>query len=86
MGSPTWERCRIKPAANPFHRDSNHPSPSLPTFSNWTSILHNQYFLTFTTARSKGKKGELRNFRVETEERNADISHASSVFVPGPPK
>ena len=47
-------------------------------------VLHNQYFLTFTTARSAKPKGELRSFRVTTEQRNAEISAARELFVPGP--
>jgi hypothetical protein len=46
-------------------------------------VLHNQYFLTFTTPRSTKKGGELRGFRVSTEQRNAEISHARDVWVPG---
>ena len=69
-----------------FAQGTESPVSFAPYLKQLDMILHNQYFLTFTTARSKGKKGELRNFRVETEERNADISHASAVWVPGTPK
>jgi hypothetical protein len=47
-------------------------------------VLHNQYFLTFTTARSTRKKGELRRFRITTEQRHAEIAAAREIFVPGP--
>ena len=46
-------------------------------------VLHNQYFLTFTTPRSTKKGGELRGFRTSTEQRNVEISHARDVLVPG---
>jgi hypothetical protein len=48
------------------------------------TVLKNQFFLTYATERSKKKGGELRSFRVQSEQRNVDISHASKVFVPGP--
>jgi hypothetical protein len=67
-----------------FSQGLEPPISFAPYLQQLDMVLHNQYFLTFTTERSKGKKGELRNFRVETEERNAEISHASAVFVPGP--
>lgn len=47
-------------------------------------VLKNQYWLTFITDRSKKGKGELRSFRVRTEQRNVEISAADKIFVPGP--
>jgi len=46
-------------------------------------VLHNQYYLTFTTARSPKKNGELRGFHVSTEQHNVEISAARDVLVPG---
>ena len=46
-------------------------------------VLNNQYWLKFETPRSKKKNGELRNIRVRTELKEADLSSASRVFVPG---
>jgi hypothetical protein len=46
-------------------------------------VLHNQYSLTFTTARSTKKNGELRGFKVSTEQHNVEISAARYVWVPG---
>jgi hypothetical protein len=46
-------------------------------------ILHNQYYLTFTTARSMKKKGELRRFKVTTEQHNVEISAPRAILVPG---
>jgi hypothetical protein len=47
-------------------------------------VLHNQFFLTFTTARSAKKKGELRRFRITTEQTHVEIGAARAIFVPGP--
>ncbi|HXZ11885.1 MAG TPA: hypothetical protein VEG64_05795 [Candidatus Sulfotelmatobacter sp.] len=47
-------------------------------------VLKNQYFLTFASERSKKEKGELKTFRVRTEQRNVEISHEDKIFVPGP--
>jgi hypothetical protein len=69
-----------------FSQGFEQPISFSPYLQHLDMVLHNQYFLTFTTARAKAKKGELRNFRVETEEHNVEISHASVVLVPGPPK
>jgi hypothetical protein len=49
-------------------------------------ILRNQYWLTFAMPRSNKAKGELRRFRVTTEQRNVEISAPQEVFVPGPAK
>jgi hypothetical protein len=46
-------------------------------------VLRNQYWLTFAMPRSKKAKGELRPFRVTTEQRNVEISAPQEVFVPG---
>jgi hypothetical protein len=66
-----------------FSQGLEPPVSFAPYLQHLDMVLHNQYLLTFTTAASKRKKGELRDFRVQTEEHNAEISHASSVFVPG---
>jgi hypothetical protein len=47
-------------------------------------VLKNQYWLTYATDRSKKPKGELRKFRVRTEQKNVEISAADRIFVPGP--
>lgn len=47
-------------------------------------VLKNQYWLTYATERSKKAKGELRGFRVRTEQKDAEISAAEKIFVPGP--
>jgi len=49
-------------------------------------VLRNQYFLTLAMPRSKKTKGELRQFRVTTEQHNVEISAPQEVFVPGQAK
>jgi len=66
-----------------FFQGLETPISFAPFLAQLDMVLHNQYFLTFTTARSKKSKGELRAFRVNTEQHNIDISAAREVFVPG---
>jgi hypothetical protein len=47
-------------------------------------VLKNQYWLSYATDRSKKAKGELRKFRVRTEQKEVEISAADRIFVPGP--
>lgn len=47
-------------------------------------VFKNQYWLTYATDRSKKTKGELRGFRVRTEQKDVEISAADRIFVPGP--
>lgn len=67
-----------------FFQGLDTPISFTPFLAQLDMVLHNQYFLTFTTARTEKKKGELRGFRVNTEQHNIDISAAREVFVPGP--
>jgi len=67
-----------------FFQGLDTPISFAPFLAQLDMVLHNQYFLTFTTARSTKAKGELRSFRVNTEQHNIDISAAREVFVPGP--
>lgn len=71
-----------KTGGESFSQGLEPPVSFAPYLQQLDMVLHNQYFLTFTTARSKNKKGELRDFRLQTEEHSAEISHASSIFVP----
>jgi len=66
-----------------FFQGLDTPISFSPFLDKLDMILHNQYFLTFTTPRSAKKGGELRGFRVSTEQRNAEIGHAQDVWVPG---
>jgi hypothetical protein len=47
-------------------------------------VLKNQYWLSYATDRSKKAKGELRKFRVRTEQKEVEISASDRIFVPGP--
>jgi len=67
-----------------FFQGLETPISFAPFLEHLDMVLHNQYFLTFTTARSTKKKGELRGFRVTTEQRRAEIAAAREILVPGP--
>ena len=67
-----------------FFQGLDTPISFAPFLAQLDMVLHNQYLLTFTTARSTKKKGEFRRFRVNTEQHNAEISAAREVLVPGP--
>jgi hypothetical protein len=69
-----------------FFQGLSTPISFAPFLNKLDMVLHNQYLLTFTTARSKKTKGELRKFRVTTEQSNVDISAADMIWVPGIPK
>jgi hypothetical protein len=69
-----------------FFQGLDTPVSFTPFLDQLDMVLHNQYFLTFTTARTNKAKGELRSFKVTTEQRNANVTAPSSVFVPGPGK
>lgn len=66
-----------------FFQGLDTPISFAPFLEQLDMVLHNQYFLTFTTPRSGKKGGELRGFRTSTEQRNVEISHARDVLVPG---
>jgi hypothetical protein len=67
-----------------FFQGTETPISLAPFLDHLDMVLHNQYYLTFTTARSTKKKGELRGFRVTTEQRHAEIAAAREILVPGP--
>ena len=69
-----------------FFQGIDTPVSFTPFLDHLDMVLHNQYLLTFTTARSTRLKGELRSFKVTTEQRNISITAPSRVFVPGPAK
>ena len=66
-----------------FFQGLDTPISFAPFLDKLDMILHNQYFLTFTTARSSKKNGELRSFKVSTEQTNVEISAADLILVPG---
>jgi hypothetical protein len=67
-----------------FFQGLETPISFTPFLDQLDMVLHNQYFLTFTTARNNKKKGGFRGFKVTTEQRDTSITAASQVFVPGP--
>jgi hypothetical protein len=69
-----------------FFQGLDTPVSFTPFLDQLDMVLHNQYFLTFTTAASRKSNGELRGFKVATEQSNVSITAPSRVFVPGPPK
>ena len=67
-----------------FFQGLSAPISYSPFLDQLDMVLKNQYWLTFSTDRTKKAKGDLRSFRVRTEQRNAEISAADKIFVPGP--
>lgn len=65
-----------------FFQGLDTPVSFTPFLNQLDMVLHNQYFLTFTTPRSAKAKGEFRSFKVATEQSNVSITAASQVFVP----
>ena len=66
-----------------FFQGFDTPISFTPFLDQLDMVLHNQYFLTFTTLSSTKKNGEYRNFRGSTEQQNVEISGARHVWVPG---
>jgi len=69
-----------------FFQGLDTPISFTPFLDQLDMVLHNQYFLAFTTASSKKTKGEFRSFKVTTEQKNVSITAPSRVFLPGPAK
>lgn len=67
-----------------FFQGTFTPISFAPYLQQLETVLKNQFFLKYATERSKKKGGELRGFRIHTEQRDVDISHAQKVLVPGP--
>jgi hypothetical protein len=66
-----------------FFQGFDTPISFTPFLDQLDMVLHNQYFLTFTTLSSTKKNGEYRGFRASTEQQNVEISGARHVWVPG---
>lgn len=47
-------------------------------------VLNNQYLLTFTIDRERKRGGELRPFRVQTEDHSVKLYAPKQILVPGP--
>ena len=67
-----------------FFQGTETPVSFTPFLNQLDMVLHNQYFLTFSTPRSTKKRGEFRNLKVTTEQRNVSITAQSEVYLPGP--
>ncbi|MGC1384232.1 MAG: hypothetical protein WA823_10655 [Candidatus Acidiferrales bacterium] len=65
-----------------FFQGLQTPLAFAPYLTQLDTILKNQYFLTFSAAPSKNSKGQLRNIRVRSVEKDLDISVADRVWVP----
>jgi hypothetical protein len=66
-----------------FLEATDPPIDYKPYFEAMDVVLHNQYMLTFTTARSEGNQGEMRSLGVSSGQDNLEISAQGFVFVPG---
>jgi hypothetical protein len=64
-----------------FFQGTQTPISFAPYLTQLDMILKNQHFLSFTTKPSKNGKGELRNVRVRSVEKDLDISAADRVWV-----
>jgi hypothetical protein len=67
-----------------FFQGTQTPISFAPFLAQLDMVLKNQYWLSWTTNRSKKAKGELRSFRVTTELGNVEIAAPDKIFVPGP--
>jgi hypothetical protein len=66
-----------------FFQGLDTPIAFAPFLEQLDMVLHNQYFLTFTTPRTTKKGGDLRSFKVSTEQHNAEIAQPRRIWVPG---
>jgi hypothetical protein len=67
-----------------FFQGFQTPVSFAPFLQQLDMVLKNQYWLSYATERSKKAKGDLRKFRVRTEQKEVEISSADRIFVPGP--
>jgi len=67
-----------------FFQGTQTPISFAPFLAQLDMALKNQYWLSWTTSRSKKAKGELRSYRVTTEIGNVEIAAPQKIFVPGP--
>ena len=66
-----------------FFDGTGAPVSIAPYLNRLNQILANQYLLTFTTARSKHEKGELRSIEIRLEQRDVKVSYPKRILVPG---
>jgi hypothetical protein len=46
-------------------------------------VLHNQFLATYTAGRSSGKKGDFRELKIQTEQKDVHLTYPKGVYVPG---
>jgi hypothetical protein len=54
-----------------------------PFLEQLTTVLQSQYLLTFSTARSKDKAGDLRALKIRIEKQKVKISAPEKALIPG---
>lgn len=67
-----------------FFQGFDTPVSYKPFLEQLDEVLHNQYFVTFTTPGTMKKRGEFRALKITTEQRDVAITAQSDIFVPGP--
>ncbi len=65
-----------------FFQGYETPVDFVPIFKQLDMALNNQYLLTFNTARSTKRKGEMRDIRIRLEQRDVRLHYPTQVFVP----
>jgi hypothetical protein len=84
-GQSNLDQLTERTGGESFFQGLQTPISFAPFLEQLDMILKNQYFLGFKMEPGKGK-GQLRSFKIKTEQKNVDISAADQVWVPGAPK
>src|ERR1700722_3551195 len=84
-GQSNLDQLTERTGGESFFQGLQTPISFAPFLEQLDMILKNQYFLGFKMDAVKGK-GQLRSFKIKTEQKNVDISAADQVWVPGAPK
>ena len=84
LGQSNLSRISDATGGESFFQGFQTPVSFSPFLQQLDMVLKNQYWLSYATERSKKAKGELRKFRVRTEQKEVELSSADRIFVPGP--
>jgi hypothetical protein len=84
-GQSNLDQLTERTGGESFFQGLQTPISFAPFLEQLDMILKNQYFLGFKMDAVKGK-GQLRSFKIKTEQKNVDISAADQVWVAGAPK
>jgi hypothetical protein len=84
-GQSNLDQLTERTGGESFFQGLQTPISFAPFLEQLDMILKNQYFLGFKMDPVKGK-GQLRSFKIKTEQKNVDISAADQVWVAGAPK